>query len=374
MLKAAESIDLLCVGMDMIKLIIVVLTYLLLLPSLHAQEPTQPTVKVGVIYGFTGAAKVWSSFGRMGLELAQEEINSTGGVQGKQIELVFEDSQTNPSQSVAAYRKLTNFQGIRVIIGDVWDFITKPLIPLATKDKVVLFSPNVVPDSFDNSSPYFFTMGARVGLTRDAVELFFRSNPDIKRVGIFCWDDPWGEAYHRVWKEVAAANQVVVESSICNSDFSNDYRTEVTKMAAKKVDAVIIAHMAGTILSRMKEQKFHPKVLATSNVVEDLKVNNSPKELFEGVYFTDRVSNEGFLRAFKAKFNQEPVVEAHNSYEALRSIAKAINTGNQDLAGAMSKVKYQGVAGPIDFSRSFAGNQARAKLYKVLDGQFELVR
>jgi ABC-type branched-subunit amino acid transport system substrate-binding protein len=56
--------------------------------SVEAQESTQQRIKIGVVYGFTGAAQVWSEYGRMGLELAQDEINSSGGINGKKIELI----------------------------------------------------------------------------------------------------------------------------------------------------------------------------------------------------------------------------------------------------------------------------------------------
>ncbi len=62
---------------------LVVLLWALLTFSVAAQESTQQRIKIGVVYGFTGAAQVWSEYGRMGLELARDEINSSGGINGK---------------------------------------------------------------------------------------------------------------------------------------------------------------------------------------------------------------------------------------------------------------------------------------------------
>jgi branched-chain amino acid transport system substrate-binding protein len=339
-----------------------------------AENSTQKDeIRIGVVYGFTGAAQVWSEFGRMGLQLAQDEINQAGGVHGKKIELVYEDSRTNPAQSVSAYRKLITIDNLKVVIGNVWEFITNPLIPLAERDKVILLSPTVMPESVDRTNNYFFTMGERAETIRDAVDLFFKKNQDVKRIGIFCWDDPWGQAYLRIWKEVAEKNGVNVAAAICNIDFNNDFRTDVAKIAAKKVDAVIIAHMGDVILQRMREQGFSTKVLATSNLVEDIKIKKAPKELFEGIYMTDWKPSDDFIRKFKAKFGMEPAVEAHNSYEALRSLAKALSSENTDLLSALKKVKYEGVAGAIDFSNSSFANYSVAKLYRVHDGQFELI-
>jgi branched-chain amino acid transport system substrate-binding protein len=281
---------------------LVVFLWALLTFSVEAQESTQQRIKIGVVYGFTGAAQVWSAYGRMGLELARDEINSSDGINGKKIELIFEDSKSNPAQSVSAYRKLTKFDLARIILGDVWDFLTHPLMPLAERDKVILFSPTVMPDAVDRTNNYFFTMGERRETLGAAVELFFKKNPEIKRLGIFCWDDPWGQSYLRIWRDVAEKNGVEIESLLCTMDFNNDFRADVTKMAKKKVDAVIIAHMANLVLQRMKEQNLSVKVLTTSNVVEDIKIKKAPKDLFEDIYFTDWKPNDEFIQKFKARF------------------------------------------------------------------------
>ncbi len=337
------------------------------------QSSANEDIKIGIVYGFSGAAQVWSEFGRMGLELALDEINTSGGIHGKKIKLIFEDSRTTPAQSVSAYRKLTALDKVKVIIGDVWAFITNPMIPLAEKDRVILLSPTVMPESAERGSEYFYSMGERIESTRDATNLFFQRNSDVRKIGILCWDDLWGRAYLKVWQEVAEKNGVTIESSICNAAFDNDFRTDVAKLAAKKVDAVIVAHMGDIVLQRMKEQHFNPKVLGTSNLVEDIKIKKAPKELFEGIYITDWRPSDEFIQKFKAKFHMEPVVEAHNSYESLRALAKALSSDDPNLLAALKKVKYEGVAGSIDFSDSSFGNRSVAKLYQVHNGEFQLV-
>jgi branched-chain amino acid transport system substrate-binding protein len=357
----------------MYRLAFIVFLWALLTCSVNAQERDNQSIKIGVVYGFTGAAQVWSKYGRMGLELAQDEINNSGGVNGKPIELIYEDSKSIPAQSVAAYRKLVTLDKVKIVIGNIWAFITNPLIPLAAKDNVILVSPTAMQESVEQTNSHFFTMGEKIQSISGAVDSFFRLNKDIKTVGIFCWDDTWGQAYLKVWKERAAANSVQVDAELCNVDFANDFRTDVAKMAAKNVDAVIIAHMGDVILQRMKEQRFSPKVLATSNVIEDIKVKKTPQELFEGVYITDWKPSDAFLDKFKQKYGVDAAVEAHNSYETLRSLAKALKASEKDTLQALRMLKYEGVAGPVDYSSSSFANHSVAQLYRVKSGQFEIV-
>lgn len=356
----------------MVRVSLIFFALLLLTFSVEAQESNQQRIKIGVVYGFTGAAQVWSEYGRMGLELAEDEINSSGGINGKNIELIFEDSRSNPAQSVAAYRKLVTIDKVKIVLGNIWAFITNPLIPLAAKDNVILVSPTAMQESVERVNAHFFTMGEKIHSISNAVDSFFRLNKDVKTIGIFCWDDTWGQEYLKVWKQRASANGVKVKAAFCNIDFNNDFRTDVAKMASKKVDAVMIAHMGNVILQRMKEQRFSAKVLATSNLIEDIKVKKAPQELFEGVYVTDWKASDEFLVKFKRKYGVDAVVAAHNSYETLHSIAKALKISEKDTLEALRTVKYAGVAGLIDFSSSAFANKSVAQLYRVKKGNLEV--
>ena len=64
------------------------------------------TIKVGGIFPLSGAVAVYGTECRNGIELAIEEINAAGGINGKLIELIGEDDEGNPEKSVNAYKKL----------------------------------------------------------------------------------------------------------------------------------------------------------------------------------------------------------------------------------------------------------------------------
>jgi branched-chain amino acid transport system substrate-binding protein len=345
------------------------------IPSEVRSEPdTKGTLKIGVVYGLTGPAHVWGEYGRMGLELARDEINSSGGVGGKEIQLIIEDSKTLPAQAVASYNKLVGVDKVPVVIGDVWDFVTNPMIPLAKRDGTLLFTPTTMPNALAVRGRNIFTMGHKEGDITGAVERFFTLNPGVKRVGIVCWDDAWGNTYLRVWRDAIKRSGAEEVVAICNNDFNTDYRTDILKVASKKVDAIFVAHLAEVALRRINEQGLKVPVLTTSNIVEDMKFTNSPKELFEGVYFTDWAPSEEFVKKFKAKFGKEPLVEAYLSYDTLHALAKGLAVGGPDLPQALSTVKYQGSVGAIDLSDPVSGNQSKAGLYQVRNGEIEPAR
>ena len=353
--------------MKLIKIFLLnILTCSLFLLSVEAQEK----IKVGAVLSLTGAAQHWSNSSKMGLLLAQEEINSQGGIGGKNIELIFEDTQTQPAKSVTAYKKLVSIDKVDFLIGDVWSFLTNPLIPLAEKDKKILISPTLMKESSEKSSPYFFSLGYEVKSIIEPVNKFFNKNKNINSLGILCLEDMWGQSHLKIWKEVAKKNGVKNIYEMCGYDFYSSYQTEITKLAKLKVDAVIVAFGSERALARIKEQKFNPIVLTTSDMVEAVKLRNVSKELVEDVYFTDWAMAEEFKEKFKKKFNSEPVLEAQNSFEALRALAKAIEKNPDNPEIGFKQVMYDGVGGKIDFKSDNFGNKAQANLYQVKDGEF----
>ncbi|MBX7137823.1 MAG: ABC transporter substrate-binding protein [Oligoflexia bacterium] len=328
-----------------------------------AAEP--PPLKIGLIYSLSGPAEIWGSYGRQGAELAAKEINEAGGVAGRKIQLLLEDSKTSANGALSAYQKLVKVDKVDALVGDVWDFVTNPLVPLSARDHVVLISPAVIPDAIESRSEYFYTMGSQAGLTRAAVDKFFELNPQIKSIAIICWDNPWGRAYDKVWTSAAEAKNIKVIDHRNVYGFDYDYRTEAAAIAQKRPDAVIMGYQEERIIKRLNEQNFHPLILSTSNLASVLVQSLLPSTALEGAYFTDWQPASSFVETFTRNFNRAPMFEAHNHYQAIKSLAQAFALNPANLNAALRTLKFAGVAGEIDFSRGFAVNYSSAVLNKV---------
>lgn len=336
-------------------------------------ETSESPFRVGVIYGFSGAASAWSDFGKKGLELAQEEINASGGIRGRKLELVLEDSRTNPSGTVTGFRKLTSVDHVDAVIGDVWSFLTNPLVPLTAREHVPVISPTVMDGAVQGSSPYFFTMGHRVESIEPSVDEFFHINQEVKSVGIICWDDAWGETHRQLWRRAAERAGAKVVAELCSNDFNNDYRSEVTRLAALKPDAIIIAMYAERVAARMREQHLRAKLLSTSDAAEGVQIRKADTKLLEGAFFTYWVPEKSFIDRFSKQFGVEPMLEAENHYEALRAIAKAATMDPSNIIHGLAELKYRGVGGEIDFHQTSFPNLGRGTLMRIQNGAIQKV-
>lgn len=349
------------------KLIFAVMAFSIFSSNAAAQE-----FKVAAILGLTGPAQVWGKYARMGAELAVTEQNANGGVAGRKVLFTVEDSRSTSAGAVSAFQKTIAVDKPDAVLGDVWSQLFEPLIPMAAASKVVVISPTVVASTV-TSGPYAFTMGQKPDTAANAVGRFFDAHPQIKTVAIFCWDNPWGAAYLALWKKEANKRHIKIVREVCVNDFAYDFRTDVSKVVSLKPDAVIIAHLAERILKLFAEQKMRPLVLSTSNIREVLRDGTLEKQLAEGVYLTDWTPKKEFADKFQARFHEPPMLEAHNSYEALRAIFRAHESGSSSLKEGFGAVHYEGVAGPVDFRGTGAGNNARASLLRIHDGAVEAV-
>jgi branched-chain amino acid transport system substrate-binding protein len=99
------------------------------------------TITIGAILPLTGEAAQWGIPPQNAASLAVEEINAEGGVDGKRLTLLVEDSKAEPKEGVSAFNKIVATSDTKVVLGAVASSVTLAVAPLAERNHVVLFSP-----------------------------------------------------------------------------------------------------------------------------------------------------------------------------------------------------------------------------------------
>jgi branched-chain amino acid transport system substrate-binding protein len=341
----------------------------LFLASIAAATPKE--LKVGVILPLSGPGAVFGEAARNALSLASEEINNEGAVK---VKLLVEDSKTEGRLGVSAYHRLTAVEKVDAVVGDLWDFTVIPLIPLSASSKTLTISPLMMDFSPEHisKSDYFWTLGSKVGSLRAPLERFLDLHPEQKRIGIFCWENPWGLAHLEMWREVARARgrEVVIEA--CDGDFASDLRAVTRRMVAQKSELMIAATIISTFAKRVSELKSTAPVLTTSDIRDSLRDSAFDKKLLEGYYFTDWKEPEEFSKRYHKRFGTPPVHEASKSYYALISIRDAAlaKREGESLSDAIRRVVVKKEDGTtIDFSKRPYPNESPATLFKVVSGE-----
>lgn len=333
-----------------------------------AAEPK--TLRVGAVLPLTGVASLPGLHLKNGLVLANEELSASG----QKVDLLIEDSKTDSKSSVSAYQKLTSITKVDAVVGDIWDFLVSPLIPLSKQSKTPTISPTVM-DFVGTElagSEYFWSLGSRVSSLEPATTKFLELHPGKTKTGIFCWNNFWGEAHLQEWRRMLAKSGRTIVSEQCESDFSSDLRAVALKIQTSKPELVLASTLIGTFARRLSELQSKVPVLSTADMLEELENAGFDKSLIENWYFTQWKDPEDFARKYEKKFGIPPIHEASKSYYALLALAEAWKgkKAGETLTESLRRVKLtKSDGGRIDFSKQPFSNETVASLYQVKSGK-----
>jgi len=330
-------------------------------------------VRVGVLSGLTGAAAKWGRFQNMGIVLAKEELQS----EGYPIEVIFEDSQTQSPRAIAAYNKLFDFNKVDAILADDFGFVIAPLLPRLRQQKRFLVALSLPHDKYCAAAPgYFYSITSQFSLSRAAFEEFFLLHPELKRAAIIAFDDPeWGQSYRDIWTFLAKRHQVDIVDTFYNSEWSPDYKSALTKILSKKPQAIFIAHESEGFFKARSQLGFDGYIVSANNIFEMLADSTVQRPEIEGVFVVEPLVSREFRVKFEKRFGRAPILEAYAGYEGLRAMSRAFKKDPMAPQLAMRTLKYQGVAGPIDFTgASCAGNLAEWGLFQIKNGAAVQIR
>ena len=220
-------------------------------------DPDEPEpYRIGVMESLTGPGETYGTVAVRAKTMAMDEINAAGGIDGRPLELVVEDSKCGAQDAISAYHKLTDVEGVKIILGTSCSSAMLGVAPLAEADGVVLFSGLA-------SNPDI----------ADAGDYIFRTQISDIEVGLTTGDTLWADgvrALATITEETDYAEGVrrtsvaqfekrggrVVAAERFTSD-TTDFRTPLTKLFAADPDALHIAPQsefaAGTIVKQARE-------------------------------------------------------------------------------------------------------------------------
>ncbi len=113
----------------------------ILLVASGSLAPAQETIKIGGIFSLSGPAAPFGVPERDIVEILANNLNEKGGVNGKKIEMVFYDDQTNPTESARGANKLIRQDGVVAIIGSTIGTGTLALMPVAMASQIPVLAP-----------------------------------------------------------------------------------------------------------------------------------------------------------------------------------------------------------------------------------------
>ena len=230
------------------------------LTSLSCGDTEEPAddapFRVGVMDSVTGPGETYGNVAVRAKQMAADEINSAGGINGRPLQLVVEDSKCSAQDAIVAYNKLTDVDDIKIILGTSCSGAMLGVAPLAEADGIILFS----------------GLASNADIA-DAGDYIFRTQISDLEVGINTGNVLWADGIRRLvtiteetdYAEGVRRNSVaqfeenggeVVAAERFSSDIT-DFRSQLTKLMAANPDALHISPQAeftaGTIIKQARE-------------------------------------------------------------------------------------------------------------------------
>ncbi|NDC38330.1 MAG: amino acid ABC transporter substrate-binding protein, partial [Proteobacteria bacterium] len=254
-------------------------------PSISASADEQPPLRIGALLHLTGEFAVQGVAFRQGAELAADEVNTAGGVNGRKIEVVFEDTQYKPILSNSGAKKLSQIDKVAAV-----------LISTATEAKAagsVLQRDSLPGIVLWDSSPeiealgeYMFGIGPWAPSSGARSAEFAWNTLKAKRAAVIYSNTEWSQYVAKFFESrMKELGGTIVRHYSLNPE-ENDFRTVLAKVSESKPD-VLYAPIDGNIVAFF-EQVQQRKVtipIITSDIITDEYLETSPKS-FEGVYQT----------------------------------------------------------------------------------------
>ncbi len=360
---------------------IIILALMLSFFGCAKKEPEE--IKIGAIAPLTGDAAVYGSALKRGMDLAVEEINQRGGINGKKLSLIYEDSQGDPKVAVAAYNKLVNVDKVSTILGDMFSSTTLAIAPLAEKSKIVLVSPTASAEAVPNTGEYIFSIypsDAYDGrfLANFVSNVLHRQNAAV----IYVQADAMIVAKNEFRKTLEKlGGKVVHEEGYAPK--TDDFRSILSKVKSGRPDIIFIPGYLEEIVKLLRQAKelLVRTQFITISTAFDSKLFELAGSAAEGVLmsapFYDPASKQpevlAFQDSFKARFGDVPNVWAAYGYDVVNITALAYKNSllNQtSLKDELLRIKnYPGVTGKTSFLEN-GGVEKALRVMQAHDGEF----
>ena len=344
-------------------------------------QPKENVVKIGAIVFQTGEAAEYGKWIMNGLEMAKDEINETGGINGKPVELIYEDDNTNPKTAVSAFNKLLATQNLPIVIAGVTSKSAMALAPNAESKKIVLFSPCSSTPDYTNAGDYIFRNWSSDNLEGKLMAEYAYNTLGYRNIATLTMNSDYSLGLKKVFIKRFSELGGRISYSEEFAEGTTDFKTIIAKLSTQKIDAIYLpshAKEVGAFLKQMKQNNKYFKILGCVTYESQELINIAGKST-DGIIFTTPAFNteikdtltQSFITKYEKRFGSKPENFAAHSYDALKIIALAIQKGGYTSDGIKNALyqisNYLGVSGLTSFDKN--GDVLQPAMIKQIKNQ-----
>lgn len=347
--------------------------------------------KIGGIGPTTGDAATYGNAVKNGIQIAVDEINENGGINGYQIEYKFEDDENDTQKSVNAYNSLKDW-GMKILVGATTSGCTVAVAAETANDNMFQLTPSGSSVECTTNDNVFRVCFSDPDQGKASAN-YIASNELAKKIAvIYDSSDVYSSGIYQTFMQQAADNKLEVTASAFTSDNKTDFSVQLQsakEAGAELVFLPIYYTEASAILTQADKMGFEPLWFGCDGLDGLLTgVKNWDTSLAEGIMLLTPFAadakdelTQNFVSKYKEKYGDTPNQFAADAYDAVYAVKAAIEAGNvtpdmsssdicEALKTSMTTISIDGLTGN-DMSWTATGEPNKApRAVEIVDGKY----
>ncbi len=339
--------------------LVLVLGIGLIAPAALAED----TIKIGGIGVLSGPYAVYGLAVQKGVDLYISQLNAAGGVDGKKVEVIWEDDRGEANDGVNAFNKLVENDGVVAIIGAVITPVTLAVAEYAADIGIPMITASSTAYDVTTDRPSVFRTCFLDPFQAVQMARYAKDEGYTKVAALYDNGNDYSKGLFEAFKEEAAALglEMVAEESAAGGDV--DFKAQLTKVKDAAPEVVFLPYYgaeASLILTQSNEIGLDVHFLGADGI-SDIVDAIADKSLLTNMTYSDHFSTQAdsqlakdFVEAFKAAYNEEPTVSfSATGYDAALVLTEALKKGSteyDDVAAAIRATDIEAVSGKITFN------------------------
>ncbi len=371
----------------LIALLMVSLGTLIFSPlAVQAAEP----IKIGSVLRLSDGAEDGLPAKR-GVELAVEQINKAGGINGRPISVIFEDEKSTQN-AVTAVQKLLNVDKVAAIIGPMTSGGALAAAPSADEAKVVLVTPTATSPKVSGAGAYIYRGCSRIDKQAEALTNYIAATFKPKTVGVLYSNEPYGKGCNDVFGKYfeKLGIQTVASESFMRGD--KDFKAQLTKLKAANPDILFVPGYyseTAPVAAQARQLGMNQRIIGVYGDIAPVYIELAGKaaegNLVASEYNEDydtpknKQFKEAYYKLAKSIANEPMnIMFAALTYDMTNIVAEGMKKYGPTAEGVkkyLDEVKdFDGVTGKLSFNPEHDVMKGDVSLFEVKNGKYVKVK
>ena len=345
-------------------------------------------ILIGEYASLTGTTATFGQSTDHGIQIAVDEINKAGGVLGRPIKVIVEDTQSKPETAKTAVLKLINQDHVVALLGEIASSRTLAAAPDAQRAKIPMITPGSTNPTVTQKGDYIFRICFIDPFQGQVMARFAANELHAKKAAILTdIKNDYSVGLAKFFKDefVKLGGTVVKEASYAEGDA--DFKAQLTSIKDSNPDILVVPGYyteVGMIANQSKDLNLKVPMLGGDGWDSNKTLEIGGKAI-EGSYFTNHYAADDpnpivqdFIKKYKSLYHETPDAMAALGYDSMRVLADSIKRAGSDnptkIRDAIAQTKdYPAVTGNVTIDENRNAKKA-ITVIQIKDGNFHLAK